>query len=405
MKPKLIFIAALVLLGVFWGGSILADCILDPVSYWKLDDTTLANEVLNQIPGTCASSECPTVDANGLVDGAMLFDGVDDGVTIDDEETAIFDREVNQSFSFSVWFRRDAGTLAGNEVLIGRYERGQVHFWVGLNNTSGGASFRLWDSETFGDYSEGAIDGTTNLADGQWHHIVAVRDSQSNQVLLYVDGSSAGTTAPEYTASFIGNSPMTIGWMEDPYNDVDEYHFRGAIDEVAFFDTALSSATVGQIYTAGLANTGLCDDDTNFAPVIVSFEPPTTATVGAEYTYTVTAEDSEGSVLTWSLTDAPDGMVIDPSTGVITWTPAAAGTEDVTVDVADETSFHDQETFSITVTTGGGSGGGDSGGSGSSGCFVAAVNPGVNLSLKHIAGALAILALILPTRLVRRQRI
>ena len=37
------------------------------------------------------------------------------------------------------------------------------------------------------------------------------------------------------------------------------------------------------------------------------------------YTYDVDATDVDGDNLTYSLTDNPNGMVIDPSTGVITW--------------------------------------------------------------------------------------
>ena len=37
------------------------------------------------------------------------------------------------------------------------------------------------------------------------------------------------------------------------------------------------------------------------------------------YTYDVDATDVDGDTLTYSLTDNPNGMVIDPSTGVITW--------------------------------------------------------------------------------------
>jgi len=72
----------------------------------------------------------------------------------------------------------------------------------------------------------------------------------------------------------------------------------------------------------------------NSAPVIES-NAVTTATEGVLYTYVVEATDPEGDTLTYSLTDGPTGMTINSSTGVISWTPASAGSYDVTVEVAD----------------------------------------------------------------------
>ena len=44
--------------------------------------------------------------------------------------------------------------------------------------------------------------------------------------------------------------------------------------------------------------------------------------VGQQYVYDVDAGDPEGDTLTYELTDAPEGMTIDPATGRIEWTAA-----------------------------------------------------------------------------------
>ena len=86
----------------------------------------------------------------------------------------------------------------------------------------------------------------------------------------------------------------------------------------------------------------------NNAPVIES-DPTLTATEGALYTYVVEATDPEGDTLTYSLTTSPTGMTINSSTGVISWTPASAGSYDVTVEVADLYRSTSQ-LFTITVS-------------------------------------------------------
>lgn len=59
----------------------------------------------------------------------------------------------------------------------------------------------------------------------------------------------------------------------------------------------------------------------------------------AEYTFTATASDPENNTLTFSLEEAPEGALIDASTGVFTWTPTEAqgpGEYTFTVKVCDD---------------------------------------------------------------------
>jgi hypothetical protein len=85
----------------------------------------------------------------------------------------------------------------------------------------------------------------------------------------------------------------------------------------------------------------------NNAPVIIS-TPVTSATKNQAYSYDVTAADSDGDTLTYSLTTTPSGMSINSSTGLITWTPTTAGAYNVTVMVSDGALF-DTQSYTITV--------------------------------------------------------
>jgi hypothetical protein len=72
-------------------------------------------------------------------------------------------------------------------------------------------------------------------------------------------------------------------------------------------------------------------------PPRITSQPVTGATIGVAYSYDVNAVDPENDTLTYSLDAAPDGMGINASTGLITWTPTAAqaGANPVTVRVTD----------------------------------------------------------------------
>jgi hypothetical protein len=86
-------------------------------------------------------------------------------------------------------------------------------------------------------------------------------------------------------------------------------------------------------------------------PPNITSTPVTTGTEGMLYTYDVDAEDADGDTLTYSLTLFPDGMTIDPDTGLIQWTPSGAqsGSHDVTVEVSDGKGGTDSQSLIIQV--------------------------------------------------------
>ena len=93
----------------------------------------------------------------------------------------------------------------------------------------------------------------------------------------------------------------------------------------------------------------------NDSPVITS-RPVTTTRAWESYTYDIGAKDPDvADKLTYWLTAKPEGMTIDPATGLIEWRPtsAQAGTYDVLVRVTDSNSIpaFDTQAFTVTVTS------------------------------------------------------
>ena len=96
-------------------------------------------------------------------------------------------------------------------------------------------------------------------------------------------------------------------------------------------------------------------DAINDAPTITS-KPSGTTRVWTLYTYDVEAKDSDPQdTLVYSLIENPEGMTINPSTGLIEWRPtsAQAGTYDVQIKVADSNSVPatDTQSFTLKVTS------------------------------------------------------
>jgi len=86
------------------------------------------------------------------------------------------------------------------------------------------------------------------------------------------------------------------------------------------------------------------------APPSITSTAITAATVGQPYSYDVNATDPDaGDVLTYSLDVFPAGMTINGTSGLISWTPGAAGNSNVTVRVTDPGGLFDTRSF-IVIT-------------------------------------------------------
>lgn len=87
-------------------------------------------------------------------------------------------------------------------------------------------------------------------------------------------------------------------------------------------------------------------DNDALAPTFTS-APVTSAVVKAPYNYQATATGQPAPA--YSLTTPPDGMTVHPTSGVISWTPAATGNFSVTLNAANGVAPDATQSFSIQV--------------------------------------------------------
>ena len=82
-------------------------------------------------------------------------------------------------------------------VCIGRnrLDYSNVATWFVGTDASGHAVFELQDN---GGHLA-TLTGVKNVADGQWHHVVAVRDGSLEKNILFVDGVQEDNQAMSYT--------------------------------------------------------------------------------------------------------------------------------------------------------------------------------------------------------------
>ncbi|MBT5874115.1 MAG: tandem-95 repeat protein, partial [Candidatus Latescibacteria bacterium] len=152
-------------------------------------------------------------------------------------------------------------------------------------------------------------------------------DDADNQIIWSVSGTSALTAT-------ITDTVITLEALED---------FEGS-EQITF--TATDPGGLSHSDVATITVTPVND------PPVIFGTPDTTATEGVDYTFTVEAsDDADGDVVSFALLTAPGGMVIDASTGVISWLPNQANVGDTTVSVRafDPSGAADTLTYTLIV--------------------------------------------------------
>ena len=196
------------------------------ISYWKLDETsgTIFDDFIGHNDGSSSDTHIPTA-ASGIVNGGQDFDGIDDYINVADDPS--LDWESTSSFSIELW-ASFTNVTDRNRVMVGRDQEGGVHWWLGANVNTGYANLNLKDTSGNGV----AVNGITAINDGEWHHIVAVRDESTNTNMIYVDGVEENSTEYDYGAGFDATTTLGIGYMA--YHETPDYYYDGLLDEIAY---------------------------------------------------------------------------------------------------------------------------------------------------------------------------
>ena len=233
------------------------------VSWWPLDETsgTQAADIIDGNPGTHIDGPTPTP---GVVAGGLSFDGVDDYVRIPDAANL---NPGTGDFTVDFWMKTSSQPTGGvgDNILSKRPICNVASFWDirlgGATGTDGRLRVELFEE---GGANSNFNASTIKVNDGQWRHIAVVREGPMSR--LYIDGaldisSTGGTTNISNDADIlVGNGPC-VGVDGTTF-------FDGELDEIEYFNVALTADQVQAIYDAGSA--GKCKPGPGTGPVISS---------------------------------------------------------------------------------------------------------------------------------------
>tara|TARA_R110002020_G_scaffold36503_2_gene109749 strand:- start:10057 stop:13566 length:3510 start_codon:yes stop_codon:yes gene_type:complete len=169
------------------------------------------------------------------------FDGTDDYVSMGNPT----ELQITGTLTLSAWIKTSyAGSTTQAIIYKDNGTTGNRDYKLQLTGSGQVLDFRIFNSNTA--YS---VTGSTNLDDGNWHHVMGVF-TPSTSLTVYVDGSQDATNTTSIPATIDNDAvDFEIGRRNDSL-----FYFDGNIDEASVFNSAKA---IGDLWDGTGAPTNL----------------------------------------------------------------------------------------------------------------------------------------------------
>jgi hypothetical protein len=208
----------------------------DEIGYWPLDATSGMVAVDATGDGYNGTVSGATWNPNGIVNGCLSFNGVNNYVQITNP--------VGNDFSIAFWAKttQTAGTgqwYNGAGLVDGDATGVANDFGTAL--VGGKFAFGVGNPDT-------TIVSTSPINDGNWHEFVATRVQATGVISLYVDGNLQATGTGNVNA-LNASSILKFGQIASGGGS-----FNGSLDEIKIFNRALGNNEVTALYNNGVVS-------------------------------------------------------------------------------------------------------------------------------------------------------
>ena len=176
----------------------------------------------------------------GFIGQAVTFDGSDDYLDIEDSSSLDLDGDL----TISMWINPAANAAQASNANILRKEDSSQNTGFGIESTGATTNnyYFGWKSSGNHCWATGAFTLTANT----WQHLVIQKSGTTRQVFINGVDVGADCTASSATIGTNGASLQVGGWTIQGARD-----WEGSIDELRFYNRALSVAEIQEIYIAG----------------------------------------------------------------------------------------------------------------------------------------------------------
>jgi len=196
------------------------------VGYWPLDDD-LIDYSNNNRNGSCLGT-CPT-NINGVVNNARNFDSQANIITI--ANSTSLPHEISDSRTLCSWVK---------PAILYEWTGWAFSYGIGTDSEMLG----IWGDLVMGSwgYWKLADVGGAGLTLNHWDYICYTYNG--SEAVTYKDGNFLATSTRSW---YVNPGPAYIGSQTYLTNE----HWRGGVDEVAFWDRVLSGEEIDQLYNSG----------------------------------------------------------------------------------------------------------------------------------------------------------
>ena len=182
------------------------------------------------------ASTAATTIASINNNNAMSFNGTDQYITFPEFS-------ISNAFTLSCWINPDT-VGAGFHAIVA--DKNVTNTYIRFGDAGSGT---LIDVVISGNGSGGIarINSGATISTGSWQHLVVTRNS-SNVVTIYHNGTAYTNQTPALPGTF------TFSQIGKTGNSSVPSYFDGKMDEVAIFNTALSSCDIKGIYEGSIGS-------------------------------------------------------------------------------------------------------------------------------------------------------
>ncbi len=220
--------------------------------YWSFNTDALSGTTAYDWSGAGNNGTLTNgpVVAEGRVGQGLSFDGNNDDTTIPDSVSL----SPTTALTYSFWAKR-TDTVATDGTFIAKSDGGGGRRGTAVVSSSGGGITFHTATDSNSDFSSSTLAGGL-VQQNQWVYIVAVFDgsgvTNTDRAKVYVNGTqqalSFGGTVPSSIPDTV--APLTMGGnFTYPY-------FPGILDEVRFYNRALTAAEIKSLYDRGAPDKG-----------------------------------------------------------------------------------------------------------------------------------------------------
>jgi hypothetical protein len=228
-------------------------CMANLSAFWPMDDNTTSTTVTdysgNNLDGT-AEQNTANLTTLGKINDALSFNGSSDMINLGTPSS--LENLPLGDFSITAWvFCEDASASTKDGISHAFNSNG----WLFETRTNAAGERQLQFYVATSSNAANFKSAYGSMSNNTWHHVVTVYHAATKTATLYIDSiEPAYQQSVAGTGNYISDAANEKGIGVCYINNANTDHFTGKIDEVRFFDKALSSTEVEMLYDADINN-------------------------------------------------------------------------------------------------------------------------------------------------------